>query len=245
MDPGGGAGGVIDVVRAALGSKPSFPVGGDVGLWLGKGGHGRSGRIGERKGGVRWRSSGKRARVRHRIRRRWFILRLSHIGQDIFRFLLFTFSRLLLLCFYHIYNRRRPDSIRGDRHHQPSVHRIRLVRPALQIIRNNFVATGSQVQRICDRNRQGSKRAVRVSSSRSSLVEDFHHDHRSSPQCDIKVFVPKRVERLLDGARCKLLHAVYRHHYEWVRKPEQVSLRQSAGTQDGNPHSPSYDFRVA
>ena len=54
MDPGCSAGGVIDVVGATLRGEAPFPVGGDVGLWLGRGGHGLSGRIWKRKGMSRW-----------------------------------------------------------------------------------------------------------------------------------------------------------------------------------------------
>ena len=59
MDPGGGAGCVIDVVRATLRGEASFPVGRDVGLWLGDGGHGLSGKIRERERMGRWRSKGE------------------------------------------------------------------------------------------------------------------------------------------------------------------------------------------
>ena len=47
--PGGGAGGMIDVVGATLGSEATFPVGREVGVWLGDGGHRLSGRVGEGK----------------------------------------------------------------------------------------------------------------------------------------------------------------------------------------------------
>lgn len=40
------------------------------------------------------------------------------------------------------------------------------------------VTTGSQVERVRDRDRQGAKGTVRVSSSWSSLVEHLHADHR-------------------------------------------------------------------
>jgi len=52
MNPGGGAGCVIDIVRATFRGETSFPVGGNVGLWLRKGGHGLSGRIREREARV-------------------------------------------------------------------------------------------------------------------------------------------------------------------------------------------------
>ena len=48
----------------------------------------------------------------------------------------------------------------------------------------------------------------------------------------IKVFVPERIERPLDGARRKLLDPVYRDHYERIGESKQVSLRQTTCTQD-------------
>lgn len=50
MDPGGGTGSVIDVVRATFGSKTPFPVERDVRVGLREGGHGLSGRIWKWKG---------------------------------------------------------------------------------------------------------------------------------------------------------------------------------------------------
>ena len=143
MDPGGCADGVVDVVGAALGGEASFPVGGEVGLWLGKGGHGLSGEGGEGEGVGRWRSKGKGGRrMPRRVRRLWFILRLSHIR--LVGFLLAPLlslraqPRLSLVRIYHIDNRGSPDPIRGHRHHQPPVHRVRFARPVLQIIRNHL-----------------------------------------------------------------------------------------------------------
>ena len=137
MDPGGGAGGVIDVVGASFRGETSFPVGGKVGLWLAEGGHGLSGRVWKRKGVGRWRSKGKCAGMPDRE----LILRLGGLLFLLLLFCLFclsALSRLPLLSLYHVYNRGRANSVCGDRHHQPPVHGIRFTRPILQIIRNNF-----------------------------------------------------------------------------------------------------------
>ena len=45
---------MVDVVGAAFRGEPSFPVGGEVGVWLRVGGHGLSGRIWQRKGESGW-----------------------------------------------------------------------------------------------------------------------------------------------------------------------------------------------
>ena len=58
VDPGGGAGRVIDVVRMSFGGKTPFPVGGEVRILLRDGGHGLSGRIWKWKGMGQWQSRG-------------------------------------------------------------------------------------------------------------------------------------------------------------------------------------------
>jgi len=54
VNPCGGACGVVDVVGATFRGESTFPVGGQVRVWLRVGGHGLSGRIWQRKGKSGW-----------------------------------------------------------------------------------------------------------------------------------------------------------------------------------------------
>ena len=47
---------------------------------------------------------------------------------------------------------------------------------------------------------------------------------RSEGDSHIKVFVPERIEGLLDGGRRKFLHSIERDNNEWIGESEQVPL---------------------